>query len=409
MISKAISVSELNKHIKEIIEGDSNLKNVYVNGEISNFKLHSSGHMYFTLKDEDSKIKCIMFKNSNSFLKFMPEEGMNVIVKGNVSIYERDGQYQLYCNKMEPDGIGSLYLAYEQLKSKLEKEGLFDIEKKKRLPFYPEKIGVATSSTGSVIRDIINVSTNRFKNVNIVLYPVKVQGEGAADSIISAIEYFNSRLDIDVIIIGRGGGSIEELWAFNEENLARAIVKSKVPIISAVGHETDFTISDFVADIRASTPSHAAEICVPSYNDLKYRINVNIDDLGMEIKSVIINNRHVIQGRCNIIERYSPVNLVKQRIQYVDYLQNKIIALIKTGISTERNKFIMYLSRINDLSPVKVLTRGYGYIESEDVVISNIKGLRINQNIRVNLHDGYADCNINNVMEGELWSLRKKI
>jgi exodeoxyribonuclease VII large subunit len=283
MISKTITVSELNKHIKDIIEGDINLKNVYVNGEISNFKFHSSGHMYFTLKDEYSKIKCIMFKSSNMLLKFIPEDGMNVIVKGNISIYERDGQYQLYCSKMEPDGIGSLYLAYEQLKIKLQNEGLFDSDKKKSLPFYPEKIGVATSSTGSVIRDIINVGANRFKNVNIVLYPVKVQGDGASGSIIAAIEYFNSRLDIDIIIIGRGGGSIEELWAFNEENLARAIVKSKIPVISAVGHETDFTISDFAADIRASTPSHAAEICVPSYNDLKYRINVNIDNITMEI------------------------------------------------------------------------------------------------------------------------------
>jgi exodeoxyribonuclease VII large subunit len=408
MISKTITVSELNKHIKDIIEGDITLKNVYVNGEISNFKLHSSGHMYFTLKDEYSKIKCIMFKNSNTFLKFIPEEGMKVIVKGNISIYERDGQYQLYCNKMEPDGIGSLYLAYEHLKNKLEREGLFDKEKKKLLPFYPEKIGVATSSTGSVIRDIINVSINRFKQVNIVLYPVKVQGEGAADSIISAIEYFNSRHDIDVIIIGRGGGSIEELWAFNEESLARSIVKSKIPIVSAVGHETDFTISDFVADLRASTPSHAAEICVPSYNDLKYRINVNIDNLGMEIKSVIISNRHIIQGKSSIIERYSPINIVKQRLQYIDYLQNKIIALMKNGISTKRNKFIMHLNRIDDLSPVKVLTRGYGYIESEGMVISNIKGLRISQKVRLHMHDGYADCNINNIMEGELWALRKK-
>jgi exodeoxyribonuclease VII large subunit len=409
MISKTITVSELNKHIKDIIEGDITLKNVYVNGEISNFKLHSSGHMYFTLKDEYSKIKCIMFKNSNTYLKFIPEEGMKVIVKGNISIYERDGQYQLYCNKMEPDGIGSLYLAYEQLKSRLEREGLFDKEKKKSLPFYPEKIGVATSSTGSVIRDIINVSINRFKHVNIVLFPVKVQGEGAADSIISAIEYFNSRRDIDIIIIGRGGGSIEELWAFNEESLARSIAKSNIPIVSAVGHETDFTISDFVCDIRASTPSHAAEICVPSYNDLKYRINVNIDNLEMEIKSTIINSRHIIQGKSSIIERYSPINLVKQKLQYIDYLQNKIITLMKNGISTNRNKFIMHLNRIDDLSPVKVLTRGYGYIESEGMVISNIKGLRINQKVRLHMHDGYADCNINNIMEGELWALRKKI
>lgn len=267
------SVSQLTRYIKEVFDFDEVLNDVIVKGEVSNFKLHSSGHMYFTLKDNEAKIKCVMFKGYSSRLKFMPEDGMNIIAYGSVTVYERDGQYQLYCSKLEPDGYGSLYLAFEQLKEKLLKEGLFDEKYKKKLPVFPRKIGVVTSSTGAVIRDIINVSSKRFCGISILLYPAKVQGDGAAESIVEGIRYFNTRDDIDVIIIGRGGGSIEELWAFNEEIVARAIFESRIPVISAVGHETDYTIADFVADVRASTPSHAAEIAVPRFDELKFKIN----------------------------------------------------------------------------------------------------------------------------------------
>lgn len=407
-VAVSISVTELNKYIKGIIESDNLLKNIFVKGEISNFKFHSSGHMYFTLKDEESKIKCIMFKTQNSSLKFMPEEGMNVIIRGNVSLYERDGQYQLYCNKMEPDGIGSLYLAFEQLKNKLQIEGLFDEGAKKQIPFFSERIGVATSQTGAVIRDIINVATNRFKNVDILLYPVKVQGEGAAQSIIAAIEYFNTRADIGVIIIGRGGGSIEELWAFNDENLARTIFKSRLPIISAVGHESDFTIADFVADLRASTPSQGAELCVPSYDEMKYKIKITKNNMIISINNEIQNQKYIVESKTNAIERYSPINLISQKNQYIDNLQSRITYIIKKDLSENRNNFLMLINKIDGLSPIKVLSRGYGYIESNNKVISNIKALKREDNIRLHMHNGYADCKIENIVEGELWQLKKE-
>jgi exodeoxyribonuclease VII large subunit len=408
MNKEAVSVSDLNRHIKNLIEYDEGLKNIFVKGEISNFKFHSSGHMYFTLKDETSKIRCIMFRTYNSVLKFRPEDGMQVIIRGSISIYERDGQYQLYCNAMEPDGVGSLYLAFEQLKEKLQYEGLFDENIKKEIPFFSRRIGVATSETGAVIRDIINVSTNRYKNVNILLYPVKVQGDGAAESIISAIEYFNTREDIDVIIIGRGGGSIEELWAFNNEKLARAIRKSNIPIVSAVGHESDFTIADFVADLRASTPSHAAELCVPAYSMIKYRINSIENSIILNIKNNIKNKKHEVNSKGSIVERFSPINIISQRFQYIDNLQNKIIFSIKEDVSIFRNDFLVLASKIDALSPLKILSRGYGYIEKSNNVINSVKNLNIDDKIRINLHDGYADCKIENKMEGELWQLKKE-
>lgn len=252
-----LKVSELNGYIKNIIDGDEMLANVYIKGEISNFKRHYSGHLYFTLKDETSLIKCVMFKSYTNYLNFEPKDGMSVVILGSVSVFERDGVYQVYAKGMEPEGVGALYKAYEKLKAKLSEEGLFDEAHKKPIPILPRAIGVVTSKTGAVIRDIINVTTRRLPNVNIILYPAAVQGEGAAQTIVNGIKYFNKAKNVDTIIIGRGGGSLEDLWPFNEEITARAIYESEIPIISAVGHETDFTIADFVADLRAPTPSAA--------------------------------------------------------------------------------------------------------------------------------------------------------
>ena len=273
MIYEAISVTELNEYIKNKISDDEFLNNVLVKGEISNFKHHYTGHMYFTIKDENSLIKCIMFKTYTSNLNFVPKDGMKVIVFGTVSVYERDGVYQIYCKDMKNDGMGDLYTKYNELKVKLEKEGLFDKKYKKEIPLMPKIVGVLTSQTGSVIRDIINVSTRRNPNVNIKLLPIPVQGEGAGEKIAKAIKIMNDKKISDVIIIARGGGSIEDLWPFNEEVVARAIFNSKIPVISAVGHETDFTISDFVADLRAPTPSAAAELAVPEIKEIKNIIN----------------------------------------------------------------------------------------------------------------------------------------
>lgn len=408
MSKEPLSISELTLYIKDIIEEDALLQSVYVRGEISNFKRHSSGHMYFTLKDDAAKIKCVMFRGYNQFLKFLPEEGMKVLVQGEVSLYERDGQYQLYCHRMEPDGIGSLYLAFEQLKEKLSAMGLFDENRKKPIPLFPERIGVATSQTGAVIRDIINVSLRRFKGVNILLYPVKVQGDGAAKSIIEAIDCFNKRNDIDVIIIGRGGGSIEELWAFNDEELAHAISESRIPIISAVGHETDFTIADFVADLRASTPSHAAEMAVPSYTDLKYKIGALAGSLAGEIKGNIEGLRYNLGGLMKNIEYFSPQNRVMQNIQYVDMLQSRILNVINNKFVESRNSYLSTIGKIDALSPVKTLARGYAYVEKEGHVVNSVKYIESKDRIKLHMQDGIAYCEVIDKMEGDLWQLEKR-
>lgn len=268
-----ITVSELNNYVKKKIDDDEFLNNVYVRGEISNCKLHYTGHIYFTLKDEKSLIKCIMFKSYTPHLTFVPKDGMKVMIFGTVSVFERDGVYQIYAKAMKEDGIGTLYEAYEKLKAKLEAEGLFDTSHKKKIPQFPREIGVLTASTGAVIRDIINVSTRRNPKVHITLLPVPVQGPAAAEAIVDGIKKMNELKKVDVIILGRGGGSLEDLWPFNEEMVARAIYESEIPIISAVGHETDYSISDFVADLRAPTPSAAAELAVPNIEDVKYTIS----------------------------------------------------------------------------------------------------------------------------------------
>lgn len=409
MDKQIISVSSLTMHIKEIIENDSNLSRVNVRGEISNFKYHSSGHMYFTLKDENAKIKCVMFRGYNAFLRFIPEDGMNVIVEGNVSIYEKDGQYQLYCIRMEPDGVGGLYLAYEQLKEKLRKEGLFNADRKKGLPLFPRRIGVATSPTGAVIRDIINVASKRFYKSNILLYPVKVQGEGAALSIVEAIKYFNETQDVDVIIIGRGGGSIEELWAFNEEILARAISQSKIPIISAVGHETDFTISDFVADIRASTPSHAAEIAVPSYEDLVYKLESIKSTILSLFKNNFSHKSYYVKDMVDSIKRNSPQNKVVQYMQYLDNMQSKMNIMTRSRISAIGNRYSVLVGKLDALSPVKTMNRGYSILTRGDKVISSVKMLKEMDEVKIYLQDGSVGCKVVEISEGSIWKIEEKI
>ena len=268
---KVITVKELNAYIKNMLDSDSNLYGICIRGEISNFKHHYTGHMYMSLKDESASVKAVMFRSGAAGLKFVPKNGMRVMAFGRVSVFERDGQYQLYIDAMSPDGIGQLYAAFEQLKAKLGKMGIFDEEHKKLIPKYPQTVGVVTAPNGAAVRDIINVISRRFPASDIKIYPALVQGAGAADSVCSGIEYFNDKMNADVLIVGRGGGSIEDLWAFNEEKVAMAIYNSKIPVISAVGHETDFTIADFAADLRAPTPSAAAELAVPSAKELKDR------------------------------------------------------------------------------------------------------------------------------------------
>lgn len=399
MLDNAVTVSYLNGYIKNRLEGDEKLKGLKVRGEISNFKLHSSGHLYFTLKDDNSKIKCVMFRSHAATVRFKPEDGLSIVASGYISLYERDGQYQLYCTKLEPDGIGSLYLAFEKLKKKLETEGIFSEMYKKPMPAMPERIGVITSPTGAVIRDIINVSGNRNKGIDILLYPVKVQGEGAADEIAEAIGYMNSRDDIDIIIIGRGGGSIEELWAFNEEKVARAVYESRIPIISAVGHETDFTIADFAADMRASTPSHAAELAVPDARKLRLEIGGCLSEVLKEINNTVSYYRSILGKYQLIIGQNSPEARIYQRYQLIDSMTNSIVYSINSKIAEEKSRMEICRNKLNDLNPYSVMQRGFALVEKDNRVLKGIEDIDINTNVKIIMHNGKAECNVLNIME----------
>lgn len=391
---KPITVEELNKYIKTKIDGDEFLNNVYVKGEISNFKLHYTGHMYFTLKDEKSLVKCIMFKSYTGYLNFMPKDGMKVCVLGSVSVFERDGVYQIYVKAMKQDGIGSLYEAYEKMKAKLEQEGLFDESHKKKIPMYPKTIGVLTSSTGAVIRDIINVSTRRNPNVRIRLIPVPVQGPGAEKEIVAGIKKMNEEKLADVLIIGRGGGSLEDLWPFNEEVLARAIYESEIPIISAVGHETDFTIADFVADLRAPTPSAAAELAVPNIADVTYTIDLYNNRLKTALKRKI----QLMQLR---YEKCMTRRVFKEPLQKINehYITlDNYVKSLNTSITNKLNKSKMLLSekatKLDALSPMKTIARGYSITEKNGKIIKKSSDLNVGDNISIKYIDGTAIANV---------------
>ncbi|MDI6618142.1 MAG: exodeoxyribonuclease VII large subunit [Clostridiales bacterium] len=403
MFLKIFTVTQINSYIKKMFNADAILNHVSVKGEISNFKLHYSGHMYFTLKDDGAKIKCVMFKNYCSNLKFMPEDGMSVIVSGNISLYERDGQYQIYVENMQPDGIGALYIAYEQLKKKLEAEGIFDRQHKKPIPKFPSKVGVVTSSTGAAVRDIINILSRRYPGIEILIVPVLVQGDGAAYEISEAIEELNKRNDIDVIIVGRGGGSIEELWAFNEEATARAIYESRIPVISAVGHETDFTIADFAADLRAPTPSAAAELCVPDKNDIIYKLNICLNSLFNIMLTYIDEKKSALNQCREMIKAFNPALFINQKRQYIDSLNSKLVSSIKYKIDLYNELIKKYCTNLNILSPLSIISRGYSITYTEELdVVDDIKKVKVGDNINILVKNGYLDCTINELKEGNV-------
>lgn len=386
---KVYTVSTVNRYIKMVFEKDNFLNTINIIGEISNFKLHYSGHLYFNLKDDNANIKCVMFKGNAAYLKFNIKDGMKVIVSGSISSYERDGVYQVYVTNIFEVGTGELHKKYEQLKLKLEKEGLFDESHKKKIPFLPNRVGVITSSTGAVIKDIINVSTRRFVKVNLVLYPASVQGVNTATSVIEGIQTFNELNNVDVIIIARGGGSFEDLFGFNDENLAYEIYNSKIPIISAVGHETDFTICDFVSDLRAPTPSAAAELVYPNYSDLIYKINSLSVSLEDKIKRNIEKKRKYIEllEASKIDKR--PIELInKNRLLIDNYISN-----IEANMKTKYQKNEMELNRLIDLldslSPLKTLTRGYSVVSNEEnKIIKSVKDVSKEEKITITLSDG---------------------
>ena len=390
----AVSVTELNRYIKEKIASDEALANIIVKGEISNFKNHYTGHMYFTLKDENSLIKCIMFKTYAQKLNFMPKDGMKVFVLGGVSVFERDGVYQIYVKAMQEDGIGALYRKYEEIKKELEQKGLFSQSHKKPIPKMPKVIGVLTSQTGSVIRDIINVSTRRNPNVYIRLLPVPVQGEDAAPKIVDGIQKMNKEKLADVIILARGGGSLEDLWPFNEEIVANAIYESEIPIISAVGHETDFTIADFVADLRAPTPSAAAELAVPDIYEIKQKINLYQNRLRLSLnkKLEIMKLRYEKCISSRVFKE--PTRMIEDYYLKVDNQIKKLEKNIKEKEQTEKQKYIKLVAKLDTLSPLKTLSRGYSIVESENKIVKSVEELKKGQNIEIRLTDGKAQAQV---------------
>lgn len=397
----ALSVTELNQYIKDLLDLNPPLTDIYIKGEISNYKAHSSGHLYFTLKDEGSALKCVMFRPSAMGLSFRPENGMKVTAHGRISSFVRDGAYQLYCDDMEPDGVGSLYIAFEQLKRKLEAEGLFSEVRKKPLPKIPSRVGVVTSPTGAAVRDIINVCKRRFPYAEVIVYPALVQGEGAIASVSAGIEFFNKRGLCDVLIVGRGGGYIEDLWAFNSEAVARAVAASKIPVISAVGHETDFTICDFVADRRAPTPSAAAEIAVPDILELKQKFN-NI----ISRESAILNKKfEYLREHLTRLERsrplVSPMNTIEDKRLAVDSLFERLEYCENNVIDKNRALLARTAAALNALNPLAVLTRGYSAVfDGEGKVVKSVNDTKIGETIALKLSDGSISATVNEVNHG---------
>ena len=386
---QALSVTQVNLYIKEVMNRDDVLTDVLVKGELSNFKAHSSGHMYMSLKDETGVMRAVMFRSSAAKLNFKPQNGMKVVAHGRVTVYERDGQYQLYIDHMQQDGIGDLYVAFEQLKNKLSAEGLFDPAHKKPLPKYPKRVGVVTAPTGAAIRDIINVLTRRFSYSDVVLYPVLVQGENAAQSIVSAIRYMNETHGADVLIVGRGGGSIEDLWAFNEEIEARAIYDSEIPIISAVGHEIDFTIADFAADLRAPTPSAAAELAVPAQSELSEKFhNVYVRLYGQVQRMLERKELELKRFRERPALLNPTVKLEEQQI-YIDRLRQDFITRAERVMEQKKKELGILASKLDGLSPLGTLSRGYAVAKDADGrVVRSAKQVNIGDEMTVLLEDG---------------------
>ncbi|MBR2893871.1 MAG: exodeoxyribonuclease VII large subunit [Clostridia bacterium] len=396
-MTSILSVSQINTYLKSIIEDDINLRNIYISGEISNFTNHyRTGHLYFTLKDDKGAIKAVMFRQSASRLRFIPENGMQVLIRGSVGVYESGGVYQIYCDDMIPEGLGELTIAYEQLKSKLEDMGLFRAEHKKPIPEMPKKVGVITSPTGAALQDILSVLERRFPLAEVVFEGVQVQGDSAAPQIAAAIDKFSALRAADVLIVGRGGGSIEDLWAFNEEIVAMAIYNCDIPVISAVGHETDFTIADFVADLRAPTPSAAAELAVPDYRELLFSIDKTLDSLDDGINRAVDRYAVRLLQFKNILSGHSPEKTVILYSQLLSACEEKIRLTIKNKIDFYENALLHYSGKLEAISPLKVLLRGYAIVEDENGLTVKSSGeIASGSKIKVKMHDGDIHCTVN--------------
>ena len=399
MSDRVVTVSQLNRYVKALLEKDVNLSRVLVSGELSNFKPHPSGHLYFVLKDDEAQVSCVMFKGQAATLKFRPENGLKVVLHARASLFERSGGFQLYASEMEVLGIGDLHLAFEQLKQRLEKEGLFSTASKKALPMLPSRVGVITSPSGAVIKDILHVLGRRFPNFRLILHPVPVQGPGAAQAIAAAIHKMNDLRLADVLIVGRGGGSMEDLWAFNEETVARAVYHSKIPVISAVGHETDFTICDFVADYRAPTPSAAAEIVMPRKSDMADRIT---EHRGRMRRSVL----HRVDAARNRLSKaqamrilQDPKEIVYRRQMAIDLLGQRLLTIQQTRIAGISRRLSLACGKLDALSPLKVLARGYGMVsncKTGNAVLS-VRQVSVNDCVDVTMSDGVLACRVEHI------------
>lgn len=387
------SVTEVNNYIKQIVDSVPALNDIWIRGELSNYKIYPSGHHYFTLKDGDSALRCVMFKGSAMKLQFRPENGMKVIAAGRISVYPRDGAYQLYCTSISADGIGDLYVAFEQLKAKLFEEGLFDEANKKSLPKYPQRIGIVTSSAGAAVHDMIRILRHRFPIAKVLLLPVRVQGVEAPPEIVGAIRYANRWKLADVLITGRGGGSIEDLWAFNDERVARAIYESEIPVISAVGHEPDVTISDFVADRRASTPSNAAEIAVPDMAELLRALTQSKSRLVQCERKLLEFEAQHLNTLAEKRALTDPLAFIQDKRLQLDYVQQRAASAAKDTLEGSRRRFVQLTAGLDALSPLKVLGRGYAMAQNpEGIILKSAKQVSAGDSIRVQLCEGRLNC-----------------
>lgn len=394
MLKSALTVRQLNLYVRSLIEGDARLSNVLVSGELSNFKNHyASGHLYFTLKDREASIRCVMFRSFAERIKFKPLDGLKVVLRGRVSIYEKDGQYQFYAEEMLPEGVGDIALGFEQVKAKLETEGLFDQSTKRPLPKFPKRIAVVTSDTGAAVKDIMNILSRRWSLAEIVLCSVAVQGEQAVPEMLSALDRLYSLAGIDVIIIGRGGGSAEDLWAFNSEQLARKIYESPVPVISAVGHETDFTICDFVADLRAPTPSAAAELAVPDINEISSKLNRYENSLKSFLENKYQFSFTRLEALLNAFCMKNPTDFIVGRsYERLDRLTDKLSQAANRTLDSADRSFVSLTARLDALSPLKVLSRGYAAVSKDNGTVSSVTQAQKGDILDVSLTDGTLIC-----------------
>nr|WP_320145760.1 exodeoxyribonuclease VII large subunit [uncultured Anaeromusa sp.] len=398
-----LTVSDVTAYVKRWMDKDGLLSSVYVRGEVSNFKRHSSGHCYFTLKDAGAVLRAVLFRSRAQYLKFEPQNGMQVIVSGRLSVFERDGQYQLYGDRMTPDGIGELSLAYAQLKDKLEREGLFQKEKKRLLPLLPRAVGIVTSPTGAAVRDICTVAKRRFAGIPLVLAPVAVQGPAAAGEITEAIRLLAAHPLIDVLIVGRGGGSIEELWAFNEENVVRAIASSPIPVISAVGHETDFTLADFAADMRAATPSQAAELAVPDRLELERRLQQGQTRLRQALHNDLLRRRqHLLQlWKAPVFTK--PERLLAPQRQSLDDLQERLVRAAARQVDEKKRQWLLVSQKLALLNPLGMLQRGYAFLSLEETgeTIRSVEQVHVESQITARVQDGALRLRVMEIKRGD--------